>query len=90
MIAQPVDVVAVMAAYAEQHGNPEDLDAACVAVATLIATSDRTARHLEMAVEFIEKSYPEASHLERGPILNSMRRWGRNLRTAVAFAGGAD
>lgn len=45
------------------------------------AVSD-VAWHIGKAVEYIEKVYPDAKMLDRGPILRNMRRWHERLLAA--------
>jgi hypothetical protein len=61
------------------------------AVAELIEKNHRVSAHIAAAIEFIEKQYPQARQLDRGPIMRNMRRWRDQLRIALALArvGGA-
>lgn len=43
----------------------------------------RVAQHMALAIEYIEKQYPDARQLDRGPILRNLRRWKDRLQ-AVA------
>jgi hypothetical protein len=45
--------------------------------------------HIGAAVEFIEKRWPDAKQLDRGPILRNMRRWHERLTAALAGKDGA-
>lgn len=56
---------------------------------TLIETNRRVTHHLAGAVEFIEKQYPNARQLDRGPIMRNMRRWRDQLSAALANIGAA-
>lgn len=38
-------------------------------------TVERVAKHMAMAIEFIEKQYPGARQLDAGPIMRNLRRW---------------
>lgn len=59
------------------------------AVVDLIETNQRVEHHLAKAVEFIEKQYPDARQLDRGPIMRNMRRWRDQLSAALENVGGA-
>lgn len=42
----------------------------------------RVAQHMAMAIEYIEKQYPNAAQLDRGPIMRNLRRWRDRLIAA--------
>lgn len=44
---------------------------------------EHVASHIENAVDYITKQYPDARMLDRAPIMRNMRRWARNLRAAM-------
>lgn len=71
--------------YASSHALRE----AITDVAELIEANRRVSSHLEKAIEFIEKAYPDARQLDRGPIIRNMRRWRDRLQVALARIGGA-
>lgn len=44
------------------------------------------AAHMEEVVQYIERAYPDAKMLDRGPILRNLRRWSQRLRNAQSAA----
>lgn len=44
----------------------------------------RVAQHIGTAADYIDKAYPDANMLDRGPILRNMRRWHERLTAALA------
>lgn len=44
--------------------------------------------HIGKAVDYIEKQWPDAKQLDRGPILRNMRRWHAQLTVALAAQQG--
>jgi hypothetical protein len=50
----------------------------------------RVAQHMAMAIEYIEKAYPDAAQLDRGPIMRNLRRWRDRLLAAAPSAPEGD
>lgn len=49
-----------------------------------VAVIDRVAQHIKTAADYIDKVYPTAKMLDRGPIMKNMRRWHEQLSAALA------
>lgn len=67
----------------EQFGSAEGLGTSEVL---------RVADHMAQVIDYIGKQYPNATMLDRGPILRNIRRWEGRLRAALADSpkGGSD